>query len=237
MRCIVIDDEKLALELTCSYISKVPFLELTGTFTDPFDAMDFLMKNPVDLVFTDIEMHDINGVQLISSLNHRPKVIFITAYERYAIDSYSLDAVDYLLKPVSFERFLKAVNKAYENRQHSENAPDEPAIPNTPLSAPTYIFVKADGRLVKLFYSDILFIEGYGDYVKYHLRDNRMLLSLQNLGELENRLSSNFARVHRSFIVAIDKIEEIERKRIKIGKHLIPISDSYHDEFIIRLQN
>lgn len=236
MRCIVVDDEKLAVEQTCNYISKIPFLELAGAFNDPFDARNFLMKNKVDLIFSDIEMRGINGVQLISSLNNPPKVIFITAYDRYAIDGYSLDVVDYLLKPVSFERFLKAVNKADESRALHE-MPDRPETRerNAAPSGHNYIFVKTDSRLIKLFLSDILFVEGYGDYVKYHLADGRTLLSLQNLGDIENLLTDNFARVHRSFIVAIDKIEEIERKRIKIGRHIIPISDSYYDDFFARL--
>ena len=238
MRCIVIDDEILALDLTRSYIEKIPFLELAGTFSDPFDAMDYLMKNRVDLIFTDIEMNDINGVQLMSSLNNRPMVIFISAYERYAIDGYSLDAIDYLLKPVPFERFLKAVNKAYEaftQRDISRTAPD--LVSSAAPGFPDYIFVKTDNRLVKLFFADILFVEGYGDYIKIHLQDNRTILSLQNMGALESKLSANFARVHRSYIVAIDKIDEIERKRIKIGKHTVPISDSYQESFFARLHN
>lgn len=236
MRCIVIDDESLALELIRSYIERIPFLELSGAFTDPFEAMDHLRKNRVDLVFTDIEMNEINGVELMSSLSNRPMIIFISAYERYAIDGYSLDAVDYLLKPVSFDRFLKSVNKAYEIWPYRENNLEfKPQRAGSSL--PEYIFVKTDSRLVKLFFDDILFVEGYGDYIKYHLRDGRVILSLQNMNGLDTKLSSNFARVHRSYIVAIDKIEEIERKRIKIGKHHIPISDSYQDAFFARLNN
>ena len=241
MRCIVIDDEILALDQTRSYIGKIPFLELAGTFSDPFDAMDYLMKNRVDLIFTDIEMNDINGVQLMSSLNNRPMVIFISAYERYAIDGYSLDAIDYLLKPVPFERFLKAANKAYGTFTQRDGARAAAVVSDLfsapPPAFPDYIFVKTDNRLIKLFFADILFVEGYGDYIKIHLQDNRTILSLQNMGALEVKLSANFARVHRSYIVAIDKIDEIERKRIKIGKHTIPISDSYQEAFFARLYN
>lgn len=240
MRCIVLDDETLALDLIRSYVEKIPFLELAGTFSDPFDAMDFLRNNRVDLIFTDIEMNDINGVQLMSSISNRPMVIFISAYERYAIDGFLLDAVDYLLKPVSFDRFLKAVNKAYDIWTQ-RNAPRMPLPENVPTVvsgiSPDHIFVKSDNRLVKLFFADILFIEGYGDYIKIHLQDSRTVLSLQNMGSIESKLSLNFARVHRSYIVAIDKIEEIERKRIKIGKDIIPISDSYQDAFFARLNN
>lgn len=238
MRCIVIDDESLALDLIRSYVSKIPFLELCGTFTDGFEAMDYLMKNRVDLVFTDIEMNAINGVQLMSSLSNRPMVIFISAYDRYAIDGYSLNAIDYMLKPVSFERFLKAVNKAYEaHAQHHTPKEPMPVLSSPQPSAPDYIFVKSENRLIKLFFSDILFVEGYGDYVKIHLNNKKTLLSLHNMSTLESKLSLNFIRVHRSYIVAIDKIDEIERKRIKIGEHLIPISESYQDAFFDRLNN
>ena len=237
MRCIIIDDEVLALELLRSYIGKIPFLELAGSFADPFDAMDYLMKNPVDLVFTDIEMNDINGVQLISSLSNRPMVIFISAYQQYAIDGYSLDAIDYLLKPVPFDRFLKAVNKAYDayNQRESPRLKEAPAVVAAPVR--DHIFIKTDSRLVRLLFADVLFVEGYGDYIKIHLRDGKILLSLQNMGSFEAKLPPNFARVHRSYIVAIDKIEEIERKRIKIGKHIIPISESYQEAFLARINN
>ncbi len=240
MRCIAIDDENLALELIKGYISRIPFLELDSVFTNPFDAMDYLMKNKVDLIFCDIEMNDINGVQLISSLKNRPMVVFISAYDRYAIDGFSLDAIDYLLKPVSFDRFLKAVNKAYENFS-LKNHRSRPVVVHTEAGNITpgneYIFIKSDNRLVKLFFSDILFVEGYGDYVKIHLKDNKVLLSLQNMSSLETKLPTGFTRVHRSFIVSIDKIEEIERKRIKISKHNIPISDTYNETFFSMLNN
>ena len=236
MRCIIIDNKVSDLELLRSYIGKIPFLELSGSFSDPFDAMDYLMKNSVDLVLTDIEMNEINGVQLISSLNNRPMVIFISAHWQYAIDGYSLDALDYLLKPVAFDRFLKAVNKAcdvYNQRETSRTKEQSPvAVP-----VRDHIFIKTDSRLVRLLFADVLFVEGYGDYIKIHLRDGRVLLSLQNLGGFESKLPIYFARVHRSYIVAIDKIEEIERKRIKIGKHIIPISESYQEAFLARIND
>jgi DNA-binding LytR/AlgR family response regulator len=239
MRCILIDNDIPALELLRSYIGKIPFLELTGSFDDPFAAMDFLMKNPVDLVLTGVEMDGIDGLQLISSLSNRPMAIFISARREYAVDGFALDAVDYLLKPVSFDRFLKAVNKAYETRSQRETPRMSP--PAGYASAPVvydHIFVKTENRLVRLLFGDILLIEGYGDYIKIHLRDNRVLLSLQNMSAFETRLpATDFARVHRSYIVAIDKIDEIERKRIKIGKHLIPISDSYQEGFLTRINN
>ncbi|MCC8089090.1 MAG: LytTR family DNA-binding domain-containing protein [Rikenellaceae bacterium] len=238
MKCIAIDDETLALELIRSYVNKIPFLELCGTFTDPFEAMNFLSRNKTDLIFTDIEMADINGVQLISSLQYKPMVIFITAYERYAIDGFMLDAVDYILKPVNFERFLKGVNKAHDLLNKTNNTPPGASVPVVvkPIHAPDHIFVKTENKLVKVMLSDILYIEGYGDYVKIHIRDGRTIVTLNNMSALEEKLpEDNFIRVHRSFIVAIDKIDEVERRRIKIGRELIPVSDSYAEAFVNKL--
>ena len=233
MRCIVIDDEKPAVDLVCSYIEKVPFLELSGSFTDIGKAVTFIMSGSVDLIFSDIELNsDINGIQLIKSLPDPPMVIFISAYDRYAVDSYALDAVDYLMKPVSKERFFIAVNKAYK-QFNSDRLPDTPSGQGLPETVPAsdFIFVKTENRLVKIFFSEILYIRGYGDYIKIYLTEDRILLSLQSLNKLETVLPDNFVRVHRSFIIALDKISEIEHKRIKINGELIPIGESYIDRF------
>ena len=216
MRCIVIDDEKPAVDLVCSYIEKVPFLELSGSFTDIGKAVTFIMSGSVDLIFSDIELNsDINGIQLIKSLPDPPMVIFISAYDRYAVDSYALDAVDYLMKPVSKERFFIAVNKAYK-QFNSDRLPDTPSVQGLPETVPAsdFIFVKTENRLVKIY-----------------LTEDRILLSLQSLNKLETVLPDNFVRVHRSFIIALDKISEIEHKRIKINGELIPIGESYIDRF------
>lgn len=236
MRCIVIDDEKPAVDLVCSYIAKVPFLELAGSFNDLGKAVTFIMSESVDLIFSDIELNtDINGIQLIKSLPDPPMVIFISAYDKYAVDSYALDAVDYLMKPVSDERFFTAVNKAY--KQHCSNKTVE-SVPSSPLhvlpeipSSSDFIFVKTENRLVKIFFSDILYVQGYGDYIKIYLTGDRVLLSLQSLNRFESVLPDNFVRVHRSYIIALDKISEIENKRIKIKGELIPIGESYTDRF------
>ena len=239
MRCIVVDDEKPGLDLICSYIEKVPFLELVGAYTNAAEALNFMVNNTVDVAFMDIELNgSINGMQMIASLPNRPMVIFISAYECYAIRGYVLDAIDYLLKPVSLERFVRAVNKAYQQWKQTRTAASPAVVsqPNPP-SVADYLFVKVENRFIKVFLHDILFIEGYGDYIKIHLADQRVILSLQSLNTMESRLPSNFIRTHRSYIVAIDKIDEIERRRIRIGKEIIQISASYQDKFFEKVQN
>lgn len=239
MRCIVVDDEKPGLDLICSYIGKVPFLELVGAYTNAAEALNFMVNNTVDVAFMDIELNgSINGMQMIASLPNRPMVIFISAYECYAIRGYVLDAIDYLLKPVSLERFVRAVNKAYQQWKQTRTAASPAVVsqPNQP-SVADYLFVKVENRFIKVFLHDILFIEGYGDYIKIHLADQRVILSLQSLNTMESRLPSNFIRTHRSYIVAIDKIDEIERRRIRIGKEIIQISASYQDKFFEKVQN
>ena len=240
MRCVVIDDEKPAVDLICSYIGKVPFLELAGAFTEIGKAVTFIMSNPVDLIFSDIELNSvINGIQLIKSLPDPPMVVFVSAHDRYAVDSYALNAVDYLMKPVSYERFVKAVNKAYEQYIQRSNA-SVPAGTYSPseMMKPQadYIFIKTENRLVKVFFSEILYIKGYGDYIKIFLTKDRLILSLQSLNRIETLLPDTFIRVHRSFIISIDKISEIERRRIRIGNEMIPIGESYQERFFSMVQ-
>lgn len=228
MKCIVIDDEKPAVDLICSYIEKVPFLELAGSFTGVGKAITSVMSCPVDLIFSDIELNaDINGIQLMKSLPDPPMVIFVSAFGRYA--------VDYLMKPVSYERFIAAVNKAY--RQFSARASADATASGAPSPSQAqsqrtdFIFIKMENRLVKVYLTEILYIKGYGDYVKIYMTGGRVLLSLQSLNKLETLLPENFVRVHRSFIIALDKISEIEHRRIKIDQELIPIGESYLDRF------
>lgn len=238
MRCILIDEDRPTLEILQSHLSRIPFVELAGSFDDPFGAMDHLMKNPVDLVICGVEMAGIDGLQLIASVSNRPPAIFVSDSREAAVEAFALDAVDYLLKPFPFERLLRAVNKAYEvyARQNSLPMPRETLPPTLPPTSGNPLFVKSENRLVRVFFEEILLVEGYGDYIKLHLSDGRVVLSLQNMGHFEAQLpAAKFARVHRSYIVAVDKIEEIERKRIRIGKHLIPISESYQERFWARV--
>lgn len=239
MRCIVIDDEQLAIDLICSYIEENPLLELAGTFLDLKKAVRFVIEEDVDLIFTDIELNvGMNGLDFVRSIPDAPMVIFISAYDRYAVDSYSVDAVDYLVKPVSKERFFKAVNKAYGiySRKNSLGRPS--LLPSGREQGKTadFIFVKVEDRFVKILLDDILYIKGYGDYIKIFLASGEMLLSLQTLAKTETMLPDSFMRIHRSYIVALDKISEIgHRKRIRIGDEIIPVGDNYYEAFCRKL--
>ena len=219
MRCIVVDDEQLAIDLVCSYIEENPFLELAGTFLDLKKAVRFVMEGNVDLIFTDIELNvGMNG--------------------RYAVDSYTVDAVDYLVKPVSRERFFKAVNKAYGIyvQKKGITSPAGQETSGQEASRPSdFMFLKVENRLVKVLLKDILYIKGYGDYIRIYLDSGEMMLSLQTLSRIESMLPDSFVRIHRSYIVALDKISEIEHRRVRIGNEVIPIGDNYHEAFFRKL--
>ena len=231
MKCIAIDDEKPGLDLICSYIDKIPFVELTGAFSDMTAAINHIIDNPVDLILTDIELNsDMNGIEFIRSLSKPPMVIFITAYDRYAVEGFSVDAVDYLLKPVTFVRFSKAINKAYEQHRLLSALRDSGRQAATPEMQE-----QMKGGISSDCISDILYIKGFGDYVKIRLSDSRTILSLQTLNNLEAILPDAFIRIHRSFIVSIDKIDEIERRRVRIGDEIIPIGENYMETFQKRI--
>jgi DNA-binding LytR/AlgR family response regulator len=222
INCIAIDDEPIALDLLESYIVKTPYLSLKGLFTNPFQAAEIIEKEQVNLLFLDIEMPDINGIQFLKSMKNLPLVIFTTAYSQYAVEGFNLDAIDYLLKPIEYERFLKAVNKAREYLIFSNQLQQ---------SKQDFIFVKSDYQLVKINFSDIQYIESYDDYIKIYLED-KCVLSLMSLKAIQQKIPTNqFVRVHRSYIVPVNKIESIQRNRIKIGQKLIPISEGYSEEF------
>jgi DNA-binding LytR/AlgR family response regulator len=228
--CIAIDDEPLALEIITSYIGKVPFLRLLKTFDNAIDSIDFIKNNEVDLMFLDIQMESLSGIQLIHSLKERPAVIFTTAFDRYAVEGFELDAADYLLKPISFERFVKSVNKVCNKITSSRNDQDTQDQQGRETTD-DFIFVKTENRLQKVALSEILFIEGQGDYLKVVTTSAR-IMTLQNFRKFEEALPpGNFIRVHKSYLVALSKIESISRNRIKIGNTLIPVSDTYKDAF------
>jgi len=223
IKCIAVDDEPLALELMESYISQVPGLELMETFSDAISAWGFLQKNPIDLVFLDIQMPDITGIQLAKSMNHRqPMIIFTTAYSKYAVEGFSVDAVDYLLKPFDFNRFLEAVNKAINYKTLSDvtvNPDDDTAI-----------FVKSDYQNLRISTREILFIEGFDDYIRIHLDSGKSIFTLMSLKCILGKLpEEHFLRVHRSYIVPIRKIQRIYNQRIQLGDKEIPIGKSYID--------
>jgi len=234
IRCIAIDDDAHALGLTENCIAKIPFLELLKTFDNAFDAIEYLDREKVDLVFTDVEMPALTGLEFLGSLRHRPYTIIVSEQERYAVEAFNLEAMDYLLKPFTFERFLKAVNRVRE--QIRLRMPVQQPSAQGEKSERDYIFLKSDYKTIRININDILFIEGLKDYVKLHTAE-KPVLSLLSLRALELGLpSERFMRVHRSYIVALNKIDVIEKSRIKIGQHTITISEMYRDAFLNRIQ-
>ncbi len=224
---VAIDDEPLALQLIEGYIKKTTGLKLTAKFDNPLDAADFLRNNIIDIVFVDIQMPDLSGIELTRLLEKGPKVIFTTAYEKYALEGYKLEVVDYLLKPFSYEEFLSAVNKAIHLINLEKKAPVKIDTNDE------FLFLKSDYKIRRINFNDILYIEGLKDYVKVYTQNSpRPVLTLSTLKLLETKLpSERFMRVHRSFIVNLKKIDTIERSRIVYGKTYIPVSDQYKDKF------
>ena len=224
--CIIIEDEPLALERTKEFAERTHFLNVTATFDNALDGLAFLKTHTVDILFLDINMDELSGIELLESTTIQSQVILTTAYQEYALKSYELQVTDYLLKPFSFQRFLQAVNKAQENL--NLKTVDTPA---------EFLFVKTEHRLEKIFLRDILYIEGMRDYRRIHTVDKR-IMTLQNFKEFEEILPPNLiCRVHKSYMVALGKIDAIERNRIRIGDQMIPISDTYKADFFNRIGN
>ncbi len=223
INCIAIDDEPLALELVESFVKKIPFLNLLGTFDSSGDAFTKINKMPIDLIFLDINMPDINGLQLIRSLENAPKVIFTTAYDSFAIQGFELNAVDYLLKPFSFERFLIAAEKA-QQRIDKNNTIHE--------AHDNYIFLKTEHNIVKLMLDDIYFVEGYKDYLKIHTAAKNPILTLKSMKSMQGILEGKgFVRIHRSYIVSVNKIHSLRNGKIRIKETSLPIGDNYKEDF------
>ena len=243
MRCLIVDDEPLAHAILSDYIRKVPFLELVGATTSPIDALTRVQRGEVDLVFLDIQMPELTGMQFMSLARRgvggtQCRVILTTAYSEYALEGYEHDVVDYLLKPVSFERFYKAVQKLFPLNHASDLPPAPTTEPTAGLSAmpppdapKDFIFVKTEYRLQRVGLNDILYCEGLKDYVSIFTPTDRVL-ALQTMKTMEEKLPANqFVRVHKSYIVALSRIESIERNRIYIGKAVIPIGDTHRESF------
>ena len=227
LQCIAIDDEPLALDLLENYISKIPYLQLVGKCQDAFEATQLLQEKKVDLIFVDIQMPGLTGLQFIQSLQQKPMIILVTAYEKFALEGYQLDVVDYLLKPVELERFIKACNKANELYQLRSTATSrQPSQP-----APTYFFVNADYSLVKVQFNDITWIEGLRDYVKIHLKSTgKPLIVRSGVKAIEQELPPDqFVRVHKSYIVSIESISSIRKNSIFIQDMEIPVGAIYRD--------
>ncbi|MBK0379579.1 LytR/AlgR family response regulator transcription factor [Mucilaginibacter segetis] len=231
IRCLVVDDEPLALHILEDYISKMPFLQLIKSTTNPIEALTMVQDGNIDLVFLDVQMPELTGIQFLRIANGKTKVILTTAYPQYALEGYELDVVDYLLKPIAFDRFLKSVQKAQSVLQPAAKpvAPAEPAQQDDFLS--DFIFVKTEHKIQKVYLHDILYIEGLKDYVSI-FTDAERIITLQGMKKMDDALpDKHFIRVHKSYIVAINKIDSIERSRIFIGDKVIPVGDTYRDDF------
>ncbi|UYZ58846.1 LytR/AlgR family response regulator transcription factor [Hymenobacter latericus] len=238
LTCVIIDDEPLALDLLAGYCAQVPYLELKGQFHDALVGLAFVQDNPVDVVFVDIHMPRITGLQLVQLLpSPAPRVIFTTAYDQYAVQSYELSAADYLLKPIAFERFVQAVNKV-RHVPASVSAVAAPAPPTpAPIEAapvpvaPDAMFVKNEHRLQRVAFNDILYIEGMKEYLMIYTLGSK-ILTLQSFKRVEEVLPPDrFARIHKSYIVALNHIEHVERSKVQVAGRLLPIGDTYRDSF------
>ena len=227
IKCIIVDDEPLAVDLLASYVQKIPFLELVGKYNNATDAINGIKENEVELAFLDIQMPEVSGMELTKMLPENTRVIFTTAFDQYAVDSYRTGALDYLLKPITYATFLEACNKAlqwFQLVRQTDNKPEEEV---------KSIFVKSEYKLLQINLDSIRYVEGLKDYVKIYTDESpHPILSLMNMKAMEQMLpASRFIRVHRSFIVAKDKIREIDRNRIVFGDVYIPVGDSYKQAF------
>jgi two-component system, LytTR family, response regulator len=227
MKCIAVDDEPLALALLQDNIRQVPTLELVASCSTAMEALAVLNQQEVDLIFLDIQMPGLTGLQLLQSLSIKPMVILITAYEKYALEGFNLDVIDYLVKPVPFERFLKACNKAIEYYRLKKNVQSESS------SWPEYFFVNAEYGLVKIVFSDIRMIEGLKDYLKIHLGETKPQVIRMSLKSIEEKLpSGKFFRIHKSYIIALSHVTAIRRNSVFLGELELPLSDLYKDDLM-----
>ncbi len=236
IRCLVVDDEPLALHILEDYISKVPFLELIKATTNPIEALTMVQEGNIDLVFLDVQMPELTGIQFLKIANGKTKVILTTAYSQYALEGYELDVVDYLLKPIAFDRFFKSAQKAQgiirpNVKQAVVAEPAQQIQQQQQDFLSDFIFVKSEYKIQKVYLHQILFIEGLKDYISIFTTTER-IITLQSMKKMEDTLpEKHFVRVHKSYIVALNKIDSIERSRIFIGDKVIPVGDTYRDNF------
>lgn len=240
IRCLVVDDEPLALHILEDYISKMPFLQLVKATTNPIEALTMVQAAEADLVFLDVQMPELTGIQFLKIANGKAKVILTTAYPQYALEGYELDVVDYLLKPIAFDRFFKSVQKAQSIIQPVAAKP-QVVVQAEPVQqddfSTDFIFVKTEHKIQKVYLHDIMFIEGLKDYISIFTSAER-IITLQGMKKMEDALpDKHFVRVHKSYIVALNKIDSIERSRIQIGDKIIPVGDTYRDEFFRMIEN
>ena len=226
IKCIVVDDEPLAREGIAGYCDQVPFLELVGVCKNAIEAADLINKEEIELVFLDINMPGMSGLQLVKALKNPPSIVFTTAYREHAAEGFDVNAIDYLVKPISFERFLQGANKVYEQMLNKRS---EKLVPGT---AEEFFFVKCDGKFVRIYFDEILFVEGMKDYTIIY-RKSEKLIVLVSLKKVEQNLNrEDFIRVHKSYIVAKSKVDSLEGNQLKIGGHQVPISKSSKDAVI-----
>lgn len=237
INCIAIDDEPLALDKIKEYIKRIGYLNLLSVFDNAIDAMDFIKDNNVDLIFLDIQMEELTGIQMLETMHQKPKIILTTAYDEYALKGYELDVCDYLLKPISFKRFLQACEKVYDII-HPDNRTDKVKTEPVEKQISTgYFFVKNGNITQKINFEEILFVEGMKDYLRIWTKEEKVM-TLLSFKKLEGSLpSENFIRIHKSYLIAIDKIDCIERNHVKIAGENLPIGDSYRREFFERIEN
>lgn len=230
LNCAIIDDEPLALEMMSDYVQKTPFLTLTGAYNSAVQAIKTIRENPVDLLFLDIQMPELSGLEFAKVLPKRTKVVFTTAFPQYAVEGYEVEAFAYILKPISYEAFLKVAKRAYDWFSQSEKAKN--------YAKDRFIFVKSDYKLVRIDLDDILFIEGLKDYVRIYTENGDKIMSLMNMKTLEDFLPKpEFLRSHRSYIVHMNKVKCLDRFRMNIGENYIPVSESYKDVILAYLDN
>lgn len=231
VKCIIVDDEPMARDVVRRYIQMVPTLKLTGEFGNAIDATIFLQEQPVDMIFLDIKMPQLSGTEFVRSLRHAPKIIFTTAHKEYAHEGFELDVTDYLLKPISFDRFLRAVNKAFPQKQQElerqgANAGEESK------PAPSFIYLRVERKMTKVLLDDILYIESDRDYVKVFTRKG-FIITRQTIASVEAMLSDSlFVRIHRSFIVSLSKIGSFTSETVEVGNKELPIGKLYRNGFI-----
>lgn len=229
IKCLIVDDEPLGREVLENFVNRTPFLELVGSFGQPFEALDFIQHNKVDLLLTDIEMPQLNGLQLINSLSSKPLVIFITAFREYALDGFDSGIVDYLVKPASYDRFLKAINRAKDLLRIEKESSSEKLLENV-------IFIKADSRLIKIKLDEVIYIEALKDYLRIHLSQSERYVTYSTMKAIEDKLPNNFFRIQRSFIINTKYIKSFHGNTVKltIGEDL-PVSASVKNSLFQKL--
>ncbi|MCO5241896.1 MAG: LytTR family DNA-binding domain-containing protein [Chitinophagaceae bacterium] len=232
-KCLVVDDEPMARDILRRYVEKLPVLQLIGECSNAIDALLFLQTNPVDLIFLDIRMPELLGTEFVQSLCNPPKIIFTTAFKEYALDGFELDAVDYLLKPVRFERFLKAVNKAFPKENQEQ---DDELLSREKKAGTDFIYLRVDRKLVKIILSEVLYIESARDYVRVFTKD-KSYITRQTISSVEAMLSGNdFIRIHRSFIISVTQIKSFTNELVEIGNKELPIGKLYRNSFMKLVQ-